>query len=321
MRIGVDIEGGDASPETLWKGVVAACEILPHNVELLVFASQSFCSSQSTVPHIQLVPCKDVITMSDEPLYAIRSKKDATMTRALRLHQEGGLEAIVSCGNTGALFAGSYLFLSDPRVSLRPALLANIPTSFGQVTLLDVGGTIECSEEQLFQFAILGAAYCKAVKGTPKPKIGLLNIGREESKGAALHRNVYERLSLASSEDYDFIGNIEGRDLFHSDIDAVVCDGFSGNVLLKTAEGLGLFLIDHISQNLQDQISPGKLNELQRLFDYIEHPGGYICGIRGNVVKCHGAATSTALANSILYAAKLAQSHAAEKIITLLYPS
>lgn len=318
MRIGVDIEGSDASPETLWKGVVSASEMLPDNAKLLVYASEKFCSLQNTSEKIHLVPCSEVILMADDPLYAVRSKKNATMIQALHDHQEGKIDAVVSCGNTGALYAASYFLLSDPKLTYRPALLANIPTSFGQVTLLDVGGTLDCNDEQLLQFAHLGAAYCKAVRKIPLPKVGLLNIGREEGKGRLVHQNAYEKMGEAAGQNYAFFGNIEGRDLFHSDIDVVVCDGFSGNVLLKTAEGLGLFLIEHLDQSIKHQISPDKMSELQRLFDYIEHPGGYICGIKGNVVKCHGAATPPALANSILYAVKLAESDAAKEILSFL---
>lgn len=315
-RIGIDIEGSDASPEILWDGVVSARKKLPDNVELWVFASPIFCSSLTPPALIKLVPCAEVISMSDDPLYAVRSKKQSTMVQALQCHQKQDVQAVVSCGNTGALYAGSYLFLSTGQEGFRPALLATIPTSYGQVVLLDVGGNIECTDEQLFQFALLGASYCKVVRGVAEPKVALLNIGRETKKGSAVHRQAYERLSQHHSEDFQFVGNIEGRDLFHSPTDVVVCDGFSGNILLKTAEGLGLFLIEHLSKNLEGQISADKLNELQKLFDYIEHPGGYICGVQGNVVKCHGSATPTALMNSILYAAKLAEMNAAEKILS-----
>lgn len=314
MRIAVDIEGSDASPYSLWEGVRLAAETLPSDAELAVFAHPVLCQSIEAPSNVKFIPCSSVIGMEDNPLHAVRRKKDATLVKAMQMHASGEVEAVVSCGNTGALYVASYLFL--PRFSSleRPALMAIIPSTKKQVVLLDVGGNVECHEGHLAQFAELGAAYCKAVSNIEKPEVALLNVGQETSKGSALHRSAFQLLSELSDQKYTFKGNIEGRDVFHADIDVVVCDGFSGNILLKTAEGLALFILEKLKAEFSSAASVKKLASISDLFNYVEHPGGFLCGVNGHVIKCHGAATPKSIAKGIHYAYDLASRKIANKI-------
>ena len=231
--------------------------------------------------------------MNEDPLVAIRRKKDASLVVGMGLLAKKQIDAFVTCGNTGALIACARLFLPLLSGVTRPALLVSLPTKTGLVSVLDVGGNISCKAQDFVQFALLGAAYQRTIHGVKHPRVGLLNIGVESKKGTAELRQAYELLQ--QTDGIHFVGNVEGRNIFTGVIDVLVTDGFSGNVMLKTAEGVASLILDAL--NAAEDYSA-----LRKQFNYTEYPGAIVCGVEGVAMKVHGNATAETLLVSILSA-------------------
>jgi phosphate acyltransferase len=246
-------------------------------------------------PKVLFHPCTEVITMQDHPLHSIRMKKNASMVRGLNLLKDEKVEAFLSCGNTGALIAGSALFLPLKPGVERPALLARLLKKNGDLFVLDVGGNLEVNVEQIEQNALMGIDHLLSL-GKKQISMGLLNIGSESLKGTLLVRESYQRLfdRFKGDQEIDFVGNIEGRDPFDSDLDLLVTDGFTGNVFLKTAEGATSMLI----QALEEKGIHLPL-AIKHSFDYRSFGGALVCGVEGIVIKCHGNATAQHVYRSI----------------------
>ncbi|MEI8124650.1 MAG: phosphate acyltransferase PlsX [Parachlamydiaceae bacterium] len=309
MRIGIDLMGGDHPPERLFPAVLeAATQLTPHDT-LLVIATESVVDKLSSIPfskapshaHIDFHIASEFITMKEDPLTAIRRKKQASLIVGIQLLEQYKLDAFVSCGNTGALISSAALFLPlMPGIS-RPALLVSLPSKKGPVAMLDVGGNLSCKAEHLVQFAVLGAAYQQAMHQITEPRVGLLNIGVESKKGTAELRQAYELLQIEMTKKNNikmhFEGNVEARDVFNGVVDVLVTEGFTGNILLKTAEGVAKFIFNEL--NL-----PEKNSSLQSQFNYTEYPGAIICGVDRVVIKVHGDAKAATLRISILGAAE-----------------
>lgn len=315
MRIGVDLMGGDSSPMALFEAVIqASMKLYLPSITLVVFATPSIIQEiggrhdwherlvQSPVC-IEFQSVSDVIEMADDPLLAIRRKKDSSLVVGIRLLKNHLLCAFVSSGNTGALIASASLNLPSLPGIERPALLALLPTAKGSVAVIDVGGTIACKALNLVQFASMGAAYQRCFHQIQTPTVGLLNIGVESKKGTSEVRQAYESLKARGDEDKGmrFVGNVEGREVFQGAVDVLVTDGFTGNVFLKTSEGVSSFILDH----LKHAIDKSRLHELSHQFSYDEYPGAVICGVEGVVVKCHGQSTAKGMLNAILGAISL----------------
>ncbi len=235
--------------------------------------------------------------MAETPLLALRRKKQASLCVGLRLLKEGKLDAFVSAGNTGALVSAAKMILGTFQGISRPALLALMPTKKRPVAVLDVGANLRAKAPQIVQFARLGAAYQKA-RGIETPRIGILNIGSEASKGTAEIRLAYKALAKYPF----FAGNIEGKSVFDGEVDVLVTDGFTGNVFLKTAEGIASLVLDRLHAHIPERALKElqlHLDDLQRHLHYAEHPGALLCGVKGTVVKCHGYSTPEAFANGI----------------------
>jgi glycerol-3-phosphate acyltransferase PlsX len=237
--------------------------------------------------------------MGESPLLALRRKKNSSLSLGLHLLKNGQVNAFVSAGNTGALVAFSKRILKTFPGLSRPALLALMPTKKKPLAVLDVGANLQAKATQLVQFAHLGSAYQKA-RGIINPKVGILNIGSEASKGTSEIQLAYKTLSKLPS----FAGNIEGKSVFDGDVDVLVTDGFTGNIFLKTAEGIASLVLDRIHTH-----RPSDLDDLRRHLHYAEHPGALLTGVRGAVVKCHGYSTPEAFSNGIRGAIELASSH------------
>lgn len=280
LRIGIDLMGSDSSPSVLYEAVQ---ELKNDTCELVVFATPDITREGVSVT--------EVISMEDDPLAAIRLKKDSSLAVGLRYLKEKKIDAFISCGNTGALVAGSTLLLPLLPGVERPALLAVFPTQKKSLVVIDVGGNLSNKADLLVQFAHMGAAYQRCSEGIENPIIGLLNIGSESKKGTPEVREAYE---ILQKQKIQFAGNIEAREIFQGKIDVLVTDGFTGNVLLKTCEGLASFIFES---------HPNEA--LQKTFSYDEYPGAIVCGVDGLVIKCHGQATKKALKNSILGAINL----------------
>jgi glycerol-3-phosphate acyltransferase PlsX len=318
LRIGIDLMGSDCSPAFLFKAIDQAAEQFPV-VSFTVFVTQT--AREDILAHFPLFLQKrtsiefqivtDVIEMQDEPLVALRHKKNSSLVLGLKLLKKRYLDGFVSAGNTGALIAGATLSLPLLSGIKRPALLATLPTEKGDVVVIDVGGNVACKAHHLVQFAQMGAAYQRCCRGGAKPRVGLLNIGVESQKGTSEVRQAYRLLQNdAYQHQMHFMGNVEGREVFEGIVDVVVTDGFTGNVLLKTSEGVSFFILQQFQQALKG-ISPEQrevvLRDLHNRFDYEEYKGAIVCGIDGVVVKCHGQTSSKGLLNGVKGAIQLVQ--------------
>lgn len=315
MRIGIDLMGSDRTPMLLFEGVVQAAEQLPSSTTLVAIASHSVVNTikeqlNQLPPNpqraaIELYPVSETIVMSDEPVSAVRRKREASIVVGIRLLKRQRLDAFISAGNSGALLASASLSLPKLPGVQRPALLVVLPTVTGSVAVLDVGGNVFCKTHHLVQFAHMGAAYQSCSEEIAHPMVGLLNIGAEAQKGTLVMRNAYQALQEYTQRDqapFRFYGNIEGRDLFQGKVDVVVTDGFTGNVLLKTSEGVSSFIFGAIQEMMQT-MPPNPIQQsfrdLKRYFSYAEYPGAILCGVEGIVIKCHGDASPKALCNCI----------------------
>jgi glycerol-3-phosphate acyltransferase PlsX len=325
--------GSDTAPQVLFEAVIRAKDQLDAAVTFLVFATQEVLDTLSiTYPavfnhksRIHSVTVKEVIDMEDDPLYAIRHKKNSSIVTGIRSLRKHKIDAFVSAGNTGALIASTTLSLQKLPGINRPALLALLPTKLGMVAVVDVGGNVSCKAQHLIQFAHMGAAYQRCHMNIESPTVGLLNIGSESKKGTTEIRQAYQMLKDLSAQvvaqglkpRMNFIGNIEGRDVFEGKVDVLVTSGFAGNVLLKSTEGVAKFIFDSLLANI-DLSDPGPVQEavgdLKSYFNYAEYPGAIVCGVDGIVVKCHGSASAKAMFNSIKGAVNLVEKRLIEKI-------
>jgi phosphate acyltransferase len=303
MRIGVDLMGSDRSPEVIYKAAEQVAAETEHRLVLL--GTESVLAEAASFADV--VPCEQEILMEDPPLLAVRRKRKSSMLTGIRLLKEGKLDALVSSGNTGAMIAGATLLLKLLPGVERPALLANLPTISHPVACIDVGANVDAPPEFLCQWARMGAAYQRCRLDIEKPRVGLLNIGSEALKGNKETREVFQMLKNA---DLEFVGNIEGRDVFHGVVDVLVSDGFVGNVFLKTAEGISSFILDYLGKAFEHTSAPEvqrALTELNRQVNYAEQPGALVCGVNGVLIKCHGFSSQRAFYNGIWGAIHLAE--------------
>jgi len=260
-----------------------------------------------------------IVTMDEKPALALRGKKDSSMRVAINLVKSGDADAVVSAGNTGALMAtGRFVFKTLSGID-RPAICTTIPAAKGHTYMLDLGANIDSSAEHLYQFAVMGSELVKAIDGKESPKIGLLNIGQEDLKG---NEQVKAANELLQKGGFNYIGFVEGDDIFHSDVDVVVCDGFVGNVALKTSEGLAKMLSDEIKNGYKKNIftkiaaviSMPVLNGFRKRFDPRRYNGASFLGLKKIVIKSHGGADDVSFANAIGIARKAAMEKVPEHI-------
>ena len=307
-KIGIDLMGSDNAPDLLLSAVNSLASELPPSIELVVVGDPKYASKT----HLRFQAASEIIEMHEDPLLAIRRKRDASLCVGLRMLKEGAIDAFVSAGNTGALVSSAKVTLSTLPGILRPALLALMPTKHSTLAVLDVGANVQCKAEHLIQFALMGAAYQKA-RGIEKPSIGLLNIGSESIKGTSELRLAWQQLKELSDRAPDlfqFAGNVEGKTVFDGHIDVLITDGFTGNIFLKTAEGVASLVLDRLSENLSKDLwekMRGELSDLRRHLHYAEYPGALLCGVKGIVIKCHGYSTPKAFANAIREAVRIIQ--------------
>lgn len=306
-RIGIDLLGSDTAPEFLLEAVLQlhqeGC-----SAELVVFGTAELFENKSFP--LETVVVKETIQMEDSPALAIRRKKDSSLYKGLKLLQDHRIDAFVSAGNTGALLVGAKTLLSPLNPVERPALLTLLPTAKKEMALLDSGASVECSPLHLFHFALMGRAYQKS-RGIKNPTVGLLNIGTEKKKGSPLLRAAYEKLETLNREEFVFVGNIEGKEAFKGNVDVLVTDGFTGNIFLKTAEGLAAFVLDELSQS---SYSTEILSKLRHRLHYVEFPGALLCGVEGIVIKCHGDSSPADFKSSIKGAVRLVKHQLLDKI-------
>ena len=321
MKIILDAMGGDNAPAAVVEGAVQAVSAYDVDVVLVgredeVRACLRECGAAEN-ERVSVVHAPDVIDMHDDPATAIREKKEASMTIALRMLAAGEGDAVVSAGSTGALLSGATLIGKRIRGIRRAAMAPVLPNKSFGVVLIDCGANVECTPEYLLQFAFMGSFYSKQILGCPEPKVGLLNIGTEDTKGGELQKTAFALLQKASEDGrIRFVGNVEAREVFSGDVDVLVTDGFSGNVLLKGIEGTALFLMKLIKQSLMstiisklDALLVGKeLRKLKKLFDAGETGGTPMLGISKAVIKAHGSSDARAISSAVRQAKQFVES-------------
>ncbi|MBX7066885.1 MAG: phosphate acyltransferase PlsX [Parachlamydiales bacterium] len=303
LKIGVDLMGNDNAPQVLLNALKGIS--IPSQVTLFAIGSPEFAKEAHP---FEFIPVHEVIEMDEHPLLALRRKKNASIPTGMRLLKEGKIDAFVSAGNTGALVSSAKMILGALPGILRPCLLTLMPTKKNPVAVLDVGANVEAKATHLVQFASIGAAFQKT-RGILNPRIGLLNIGSEPLKGTSELRIAYNELQ--KREKIHFAGNIEGKTVFDGDVDVLVTDGFTGNVFLKTAEGIASLILDKI------QVDSSQVKKFQSLH-YAEYPGAILAGIRGIVIKCHGYSTPKGFTNAVIGAIELAKEAFVKKLINEL---
>ena len=324
MKIIVDAFGGDYAPVEVINGAIKALESDEHLKVVLVGDKDKITeilqNSVFVSDRLEIVHAPDVITMEDEPVMAIRTKKTSSIVVAYEyLKQNDDAVALVSAGSTGATLAGGVLKLGRIKNISRPALAPLLPTvNDSSVMLLDCGANADCKPENLLDFALMANEYMKSV-GVKNPRIGLLNIGTEEEKGNELYKQAHELLKTAK---INFVGNIESRDVLRGAVDVVVADGFAGNVCLKTMEGMSEILFGELKEitrrSLRAKIGALLLKKdlygIKKKYDYKRVGGAPLLGVNKIVIKCHGNSKADTISVAILQAYKLAKSKLIEKV-------
>ncbi len=328
MKIIVDAMGGDNAPLEIVKGALAGqkhwgVDIVLTGDENAIREALTRCRHPELPAGMEIISTSQTVEMCDDPATVFRRKKDTSMGVGLTMLREGQGDALVSAGSTGALLTGATLITKRIHGIRRAAMAPVIPTTTGQAVLIDCGANAECTPEYLVQFAYLGNFYAQQVLGLAKPRVGLLNIGAEDSKGTDLQKQTLARLRQAAEEGHlHFIGNIEAKEAIKGGCDVIVTDGFSGNILLKTMEGVGSFagsaLKGMFKKTLLTKLAalavmPG-LNDFKAKLDPNKVGGTAFIGIARPVIKAHGASNAEAIENAIGQAAAFARSGLIEKI-------
>jgi glycerol-3-phosphate acyltransferase PlsX len=324
LTIAVDAMGGDHAPKSEVEGAIRAASSLPVKVILVgvedVVRRELALHPQAEDLPIEVLHASEVITMEDSAAKAVRTKKDSSIRVASRLMREGVVQGVVSAGNTGAVMATAKIVHGMIRGVERPAIAAALPTEKGTpVVVLDVGANVDSTPEMLAQFAVMGEIYSRTIFRNSRPRVGLLSIGEEEHKGNELTKGAWP---LLKSLPIDFIGNVEGRDIFRGTADVVVCDGFVGNVVLKVSEGLVGMVTSMLREALEATVtrkigyvlSRTAYKEFRKRVDYAEYGGCPLLGVKGVSIICHGRSNANAIKNAIRVAAEFAEGKVQEKI-------
>ena len=317
MNIVLDAMGGDNGPLPNLAGAKLALEAFPQIRTILLVGRESElkpAADQLGLPprRIELVPASEVVEMTDGPVAAVRRKKDSSINVATDLMKEGRADALVSAGHTGAAVAASTLKLRTLAGIDRAGILSSFPNEFGVCHLIDAGANVDSRPEHLVQHAIMGWTYVKHVHGKPNPAIGLMSNGEEPGKGNETSREVFVRLSELKERGLNFVGNIEGRDMFTAPVDVAVCDGFVGNVLLKGCEGTARAMGRALKAELTGSpvrkfgawLARGAFRATARRMSYENYGGSPLLGVRGVTIIAHGSSNATAIKNAIRVAAE-----------------
>lgn len=324
MKIIVDAMGGDNAPQAIIKGALQAQKEL--GVELVLVGQKEAveaCLKAENATVAQIVDAHEVITMDDDPSTATRRKKDSSMAVALKMLHDGEGDAVVSAGSTGALLTGATLTVKRIRGIRRAALAPVLPNGGKGVMLIDCGANVECTPEYLLQFAYMGSFYCERMLGIFQPRVGLLSNGTEAHKGGKLQHETYALLKEADAQNrIRFIGNVEASQLLSGDVDVVVTDGFTGNVLLKGIEGTTKFMLKQLKgmffKNLKNKLAAlaikGEFSSLKQSLDPNEVGGTAMLGISRPVIKAHGSSDARAIFNAIRQAKLFAESGIVDEI-------
>jgi len=332
MNILLDAMGGDNAPDANIKGAINAINQISAEVTLIgkeeIIRSKikefSGKEMEEISPRLKIKNATETIEMEDQPTVAIKHKKDSSMVVGFKMLKEGEGDVFISAGNSGALLAGATLLVGRIKGIDRPALAGILPAYKSRLVLMDCGANTNCKPINLLQFAQMSTIYIRNTFGIEKPAIGLLNIGTEETKGNELVRESYQLLKEKSEElDINFVGNVEGRDAFSGKIDAIITDGFTGNVFLKTTEGIGKFvkrsLVESFTENIFTKISyliaKKPIKSLSKAMDYKSYGGELFLGVKKPVVKAHGSSDEKLFEYTLKQAEKFVENKAVDKMI------
>ncbi|WNZ23621.1 MAG: phosphate acyltransferase PlsX [Leptolyngbya sp. IPPAS B-1204] len=322
-RIAIDAMGGDYAPAEIVVGAIRAQAEL--GVQVLLVGDpqpiEAILKQHNALHRLEIVPAEGLVEMHEEPLSALRRKPKASINVAMDLVKQGRADAVVSAGHSGAAMAAALLRLGRIPGIDRPAIGAVLPTIMAKpVLILDVGANVDCRPKFLDQFAVMGAIYSQYVLGTENPKVGLLNIGEESSKGNELALRTYQLLE--ENPRISFIGNAEGRDVLSGKFDVVVCDGFAGNVLLKFAEAVGEVLLNILREELPQGwrgrlgtlLLKPNLRRIKQRVDHAEHGGGLLLGVNGICIVGHGSSQAPTIFNAVRLAKDAVDNRVSDRI-------
>lgn len=322
MKIIIDAMGGDFAPLAPVKGALMAhgkygAEIVLAGKSEAILRAARECGCAALPEGVEIAEASEVVEICDDPATAFKKKKDSSLTVGLTMLRDGKADGFVSAGSTGAILSGATLVVKRIRGLRRAALAPTIPTATGRAVLIDCGANAECTVEYLLQFAYLGSYYAQRVLGVEAPRVGLLNIGAEESKGDTLRRDTYRKLKEAGEAGHlNFVGNIEAKEAMLGGCDVIVADGYSGNIMLKSLEGTGKLLSIRLKEMLMHSagtklaalLLKGQMAEFKKLLDANEVGGTALLGISKPVIKAHGSASELGFCNAVLQAMEVAQS-------------
>ena len=311
MRIAIDAMGGDNAPDEIISGALEAIELLNGNDELILVGPKEIIEPQ--LPSVKLregaitvVDAPEVIDMDEAPIESLRKKRNSSIAVMAKMAKEGQADAVISAGNTGACVVAFQMRMRNLRGVNRPGIAVVFPTFEGPVTICDVGANIACKPINLYQYGIMARMYSKHVLGIENPRVGIMSIGQEDAKGDDVVKKTRELMK--SDAGMNFIGNIEGRDIFKGVCDVAVCDGFVGNVILKLTEGV----VDGLFKAIKHELGQEKLRlamkfkpvikRIYKKYDYNEYGGAPLLGINGTALICHGASKSRTIKNAVLTA-------------------
>lgn len=332
MKIALDAMGGDTGPDVAVLGALAAVRSRD-DLEVVLIGPEDLLRERlhelgggdaAALARVSLHHAGEVITMEDVPVDAVRKKKDATVVVGFDLVKNGLADGMVSAGNSGATMAAAVKKLGRLPGIARPAISSFFPTEKNKpVMIMDIGANVDCRAQHLYQFAVMAACYVRLVLKNERPRVGLLSIGAETGKGNALVKETYPLLRESS---LNFIGNVEGRDVYRGEVDVVVCDGFIGNILLKTSEGLAEAAMKMIREEILKSwraklgylLMRGALARFKKKVDYAEYGGAPLLGVNGTGIICHGSSSADALRNAVFVAADMARHDINAAIVRLL---
>lgn len=321
MRVAVDAMGGDHGPAVVVEGAVQAAR--EHGIEVVLVGQETVLSGLVNQYRADSLPisirhASQVVEMDESPADSLRRKKDSTIKVAFELVASGQADAVVSAGNSGATLATAMVTLG--RINgVRPAIATLIPTLKEPAIMIDVGANVDCKPIHLLQFGLMGSVFAQVRLHKESPRVGLLSIGEEDSKGNQQVKKAYD---LLSASHLNFVGNVEGRDVFKGDVDVIVCDGFVGNICLKLSEGLAESLISMMKREMEISLAAKTgyllartaLHRFKKRVDYAEYGGAPLLGVNGVVIICHGRSGAKAMKNAVCVAADMAQADIITKL-------
>jgi glycerol-3-phosphate acyltransferase PlsX len=324
MQIAVDVMGGDHGCGVIIAGAKLALQTNKKISQLFLVGNEAEISAALEKQGVKdervtIINASQVLTMEDKPVVGLRKKKDCSILRAVELIREGAADALISPGNTGGVVAASTIRLRPLPGVDRPGIATVIPSPHNEFVLLDAGANVECKPIHLLHYAIMGSVYSQEILGYKSPRVGLLNVGTEEVKGNEL---TLEAFRLCKQVELNFIGNIEGHDLFSNRVDVVVCDGFVGNIVLKTCESLATAIFDWLKRELTKNpvrkagayLAREAFRTIKRRMDPDAYGGAPLLGLNGNVMIAHGSSRERAILNAIRLATEAVQNHVNEAI-------